>query len=59
MCRKIDYDKDIDSIKDIWSKYNKEDCKNLIKEIKCSKNDTYINEKKGAIIAFLTIRKKI
>ncbi|MBN1393139.1 MAG: hypothetical protein JW947_10100 [Sedimentisphaerales bacterium] len=59
MCRKIDYNKDIDSIKEIWKKYHeKESCKTLIEEIQCSMNETYINEKDGEVKAFLTIRNK-
>ncbi len=59
MCRKIDYNKDIDSIKKIWKKYHeKESYKKLIEEIECSRNETYINEKDGEAKAFLTIRNK-
>ena len=59
MCSKIDYNKDIDSIKEIWKKYHKkESCKKLIEEVECSRNETYINEKDGEVKAFLTIRNK-
>lgn len=56
--RIINYEQDIQSIKDIWKKNSseEEEWENVDGEIKCTKNKTYVKVKNDLIVAFIVIR---